>query len=87
MRPLTVEEVRASARGCVEVRAAEAGLEFMRFQPGTLAYYEAKGEGATIRSRAPAGVVLDFLTDSEVADMEQAVQGGYGDTKPVPRGS
>ncbi len=60
---LTHDEIRVCARGICEARETELGLELSRFRADALAAY-AVLDGWTLRAQCPAGVVLEWLTDS-----------------------
>lgn len=69
MRVLSNDEVLSCATGYCQSQASEQGLLLLRFPDEALAYYACL-EGWRIRTRCPAGVVLDFMTDSDALTVE-----------------
>lgn len=61
---LTAETVKNIARGCINVTESPDGMRFERFTGNQYRFYESS-ESARIRSRCPAGVRLEFITDSD----------------------
>ena len=81
MRILTVDELRACARGAAEVDEPTDGLHFARFAPATRASWqriadEHERPQLMVRVDCSAGVVLDFLTDSASVSVEAVLGEG-----------
>ncbi|HBC88389.1 MAG TPA: hypothetical protein DCZ94_15680 [Lentisphaeria bacterium] len=63
MRILKHEEIQSCATGCLDWKSDSKGFSAVRFPQPVMDFY-GQSEGSRIRAECPAGVVLDFTTDS-----------------------
>jgi len=75
MMSLTHDQLRTVARGVCAVEPVETGWTFRRLPQTAMTHYGSV-EGQRIRSRCAAGVVLDFLTDSDVLAVQADIGAG-----------
>ena len=75
MRQLTFAEIQPLVRGCSHVSQVEQRIAFDRIGPAGRAYY-AQNDNWALRTRCPAGVVLDMLTDASRIAIAGAIFGG-----------
>ncbi|MHB9024252.1 MAG: SGNH/GDSL hydrolase family protein [Armatimonadota bacterium] len=73
MRTLNENEIMSCARGALQARQTELGLLPLRFTDAELAYYEGLSEAASVRAHCPAGIALDFFTNSDVVEIEAGI--------------
>lgn len=69
MKISDIEIFRSLSRNRLSVTSDPDGIVFNRFTPYQYQAYSSSPQ-ASIRSRCPAGVCLDFLTDSDVVKLE-----------------
>ena len=72
MRILTGDEILACARGFYQPRRSPEGLQFLRFSDKAMAFYHTQ-DNWRIRAGCPAGVRLEFVTDSPAVRVEAAI--------------
>ena len=71
-RELTPDEIRSALRGCTQVKALETGLVPLRFPDSAIDYYRQDAQWH-LRALSPAGVRLEFHTDSPSVEIDFAV--------------
>lgn len=70
---LTVEQIRAVARGVVRVEEKEGKVSLHRFTEAQERMYRSRSTASYLRAFATAGVILEFETDSEKLELSAEI--------------
>ncbi|MBR6577355.1 MAG: SGNH/GDSL hydrolase family protein [Clostridia bacterium] len=77
---LTLEDVKKITSGALEITQNDGVFSFCRYEQGAKDYYENCGNnGFRLKSKASAGIRLDFMTNSDRFDTDFAVD--YGSSR------